>query len=75
MSEFQNFNLPARAIYFVPDSAGRFKITIPLFSANYFRIGRNMLYLTPGDSLYMELDFNKPENGFFKGCNANANFF
>ena len=75
MSEFQNFNLPASAIYFIPDSAGRFKITFPLFNANYFRIGRNMLYLIPGDSLYMELDFNKPESTFFRGRNANANFF
>lgn len=75
ISELQPFNLPEEGIFFLPDSSGKFEITFQLHKSNYFRIGRNILYLTPGDSLYMEIDCNRPEKALFKGLNAEANLF
>ena len=34
------------------DADGNFDLVLPLSKPAYFRIGRNTLYLTPGDELY-----------------------
>ncbi|MCC6447641.1 MAG: TlpA family protein disulfide reductase [Chitinophagaceae bacterium] len=75
MSEYQSFKISKERIYYFLDSMGKFEITLQINKANYFRIGRNILYLIPGDSIYMELDYRKPENALFKGVNSAANSF
>ncbi len=55
------------------DSSNCFDITIPLDQPTYFRLGRNTLYLTPGDNLTMEVDLNDPNAAVFTGTGAEAN--
>ena len=38
-----------------PDASGNFSLKIPLDKPAYFKVGRNTIYLRPGDSLYMKL--------------------
>ncbi|RKR82053.1 AhpC/TSA family protein [Mucilaginibacter gracilis] len=57
------------------DSAGRFSITFNLYEPNYYRIGRNILYLSPGDSLYMLIDHKKHADAVFKGTHSEENNF
>jgi thiol-disulfide isomerase/thioredoxin len=49
----------------VPDNSGNFRIDFYLENAGYFRIGRNVLYLEPGDNLSMVIDYEYPENAIF----------
>ena len=55
------------------DSSNYFDITIPLEQPTYFRLGRNTLYLSPGDDLTMEVNLNDPNAAVFKGIGAEAN--
>jgi thiol-disulfide isomerase/thioredoxin len=59
----------------VPDAEGRFQITFKIASPNYFRIGRNTLYLTPGDNLTISLDQGNPAIASFEGKGSQANMF
>ncbi|GAB3922823.1 hypothetical protein GCM10028827_08430 [Mucilaginibacter myungsuensis] len=72
-SEFRNLALPNDDRSFIPDSAGNFSVSFKLTKPSYFRIGRNVLYLTPGDKLTVALDYNKPENGIFTESAVEAN--
>lgn len=72
MSEISDLSLPSLERNFILDSLGNFSVSFKLSKANYFRIGRNILYLTPGDSLEVKLDFNKPTNALFKGNNRTS---
>jgi len=76
MSEFQYLLPPTseRMIIREPGS-GAFQIKFPLSSPNYFRIGRNILYLTPGDDLDIVIDYNNPVVAEFKGKGSDANMF
>lgn len=67
ISEFQELNLQSLDRTFIPDSNGKFFVSFQLSRPNYFRIGRNVLYLSPGDSLSVVLDFNAPDKAIFKG--------
>jgi thiol-disulfide isomerase/thioredoxin len=64
---------PERII--IPDTAGKFSIRFKLESPNYFRIGRNILYLTPGDQMEVFIDKNSPSSGRFTGKGAAANLY
>lgn len=55
------------------DSSGRFEIKFPLSKPNYFRIGRNQLYLSPGDDLTVYIDYNDPKAARFSGRGSEAN--
>jgi thiol-disulfide isomerase/thioredoxin len=49
-------------------SDSTFDITVPLKSPNYFRLSRNKLYLTPGDSLEVYINVRGGSEGsWFKG--------
>lgn len=50
-----------------------FSITLPLTQPGYFRIGRNILYLSPGDRLQMILDHEDAAKAVFSGKGAGAN--
>lgn len=54
------------------DDENRFDITIGLAEPSYFRLGRNTLYLTPGDDLEVFCDLNDPNLARFNGKGAEA---
>nr|WP_320120429.1 TlpA disulfide reductase family protein [uncultured Marinifilum sp.] len=49
------------------DDQNRFDVMFELEEAAYYRLGRNLLYLSPGDHLELICDMNKPEVGSFTG--------
>lgn len=67
LSEIGELSLPNLERSFIPDSIGKFSVSFKLSEPNYFRIGRNILYLSPGDSLNVALDFNVPQKAKFSG--------
>jgi hypothetical protein len=76
MSEFQYLQPPNAERMILPeDSNGTFHIRFKLAAPNYFRIGRNALYLTPGDDLQVYIDKNDPKLATFTGRGSDANMF
>ena len=76
MSEFQYLLPPTSERMIIPEpGSGTFQIKFSLSSPNYFRIGRNILYLTPGDDLDIIIDYNNPVVAVFKGKGNEANMF
>ena len=75
LSELQ-YLLPASADrMIIADENGHFEISFALKSPNYFRIGRNILYLSPGDNMEVIIDKNKPGAGQFTGRGSEANLY
>jgi len=72
-SEMEGLSLPNNERFFLPDSNNRFSISFKLDKPNYFRIGRNILYLSPGDVINADIDFNKPAAAKFLGKHALEN--
>lgn len=75
LSEMQYLIPPNPARIVAPDSGGNFKITLKLASPNYFRIGRNIVYLSPGVNLTVSLDEKNYLSGDFKGKGSVANMY
>lgn len=75
MSEFQYLVPPTADRMIIPDSAGNFKLKFKLAQANYYRLGRNALYLTPGDDLDVVVDYSDPTKAVFNGKGALANTY
>jgi thiol-disulfide isomerase/thioredoxin len=75
MSEFRDLTLTDPNFLFGVDSANKFRKTISLSKPRYFRIGRNILYLSPGDRLKVKIDFLKPEQAEFIGTHAMENIY
>ncbi|MEO8172185.1 MAG: TlpA disulfide reductase family protein [Sediminibacterium sp.] len=75
MSEMSDLSLPDADRFFVPDAEGNFKVKFKLASPNYFRMGRNILYLSPGDSLVMFVDYNNPKVATFSGPHSSENIY
>ncbi|HEY8389054.1 MAG TPA: TlpA disulfide reductase family protein [Parasegetibacter sp.] len=75
LSEFQYLLPPSADRMIVPDAEGRFSINFPLQAPNYFRIGRNILYLSPGDDLNLVIDYNKNLAASFEGQGSEANLY
>lgn len=75
ISDMQYLLLPNAERMVIPDAEGKFQITFRLGSPNYFRLGRNILYLSPGDDLTVSLDYANSLNGDFKGKGSRANMF
>ncbi|HVZ25642.1 MAG TPA: TlpA disulfide reductase family protein, partial [Sediminibacterium sp.] len=73
MSEMKALLLPEPSMFFVPDTAGNFQIRFPLASPNYFRLGRNILYLSPGDNLTINADQKDARLAVFKGSHSREN--
>jgi len=73
MSELKDLKLPDSLRLLLIDSTGDFSISFKLLKPNYYRIGRNILYLSPGDSLFMNIDYNNSDNATFYGKNAEIN--
>lgn len=59
----------------IPDIAGYFTITFKIQAPNYFRLGRNILYLSPGDKMKVYIDKNNPAVATFDGKGSAANLY
>jgi thiol-disulfide isomerase/thioredoxin len=57
----------------IADAEGNFDIVFSLDSPKYFRIGRNVLYLSPGDELKVVLDKDNFEQSEFSGSGTAVN--
>lgn len=73
MSEMMAFELPNSERTFLPDSSGYFSLKFKLNNPNYFRLGRNILYLSPGDSLSMFINYRWADSSTFKGMHSEEN--
>lgn len=51
---------------------GKFEIKIPLDEPSYFKLGRNILYLTPGDNVVVHCDYEDSRAAKFEGKGASA---
>lgn len=72
-SEIEPLQLTNSDRSFVPESGGRFSIQFTLDRPKYFRIARNNLYLSPGDSLEVVIDYNYATKSSFKGRHSAEN--
>lgn len=52
------------------NSNNEFSLKFPLTEGTYFSIGRNKLFLEPGEVLNMTVDYRDPEAGVFEGDGA-----
>lgn len=75
MSAFEYLRPVTNERMVIPDSNGRFSIRFEISSPDYFRIGRNILYLTPGDNLKVVIDFSNPAIASFSGRGSAANLY
>ena len=75
MSEFQYLLPPTAMRMIVPDTGGNFTIKFKIAAPNYFRLGRNALYLSPNDNLEVYIDYSDPRKASFKGLGAEANIY
>ena len=73
MSAIGRISLPNPEHFAIPDSIGNFLMEMEIGKPGYFRIGRNLLFLSPGDSVYALLDYKYQENAVFRGSNAHLN--
>lgn len=73
MSELKDLKLPDSLRLIMIDGTGNFSISFKLLKPNYYRIGRNILYLSPGDSLFINIDYNNSNYATFSGKNAEIN--
>src|SRR5258708_1183733 len=75
MSDLQYLLPPTNERMILPDTNGNFSITFKLKTPNYFRIGRNQLYLAPGDNMKVFIDKNSPIAASFKGKGNEPNLY
>lgn len=75
ISEFEYLLPVTNNRMIIPDSSGHFSIQFKIASPNYFRIGRNILYLTHGDNLKVFIDFNDPMAATFSGRGSQVNMY
>ncbi|UKJ07005.1 TlpA family protein disulfide reductase [Solitalea lacus] len=73
MSEFQYLLPPSSDRMIVPDANGNFSLKFKATAPNYYRLGRNALYLSPGDDLTVLIDKGDPRKASFEGKGAAAN--
>src|SRR5260221_13345471 len=45
---------------FVPGPDGSFRISFKISGPGYYSLGRNILYLSPGDDVVVDIDDNSP---------------
>ncbi len=73
MSEMSALDLPHAERFFTPDSNNHFHFSFALEKSSYFRLGRNILYLSPGDHLSLFIDREKPDSAHFEGVGSEVN--
>ncbi|WP_159452687.1 TlpA family protein disulfide reductase [Pedobacter nyackensis] len=75
LSEFQYLLPPSAERMVIPDAEGKFSVKFKAAAPNYYRLGRNALYLTPGDNLEVFIDKGNPKLATFKGQGSAANTY
>ena len=75
LSDMQYLLPPDPTRIFIAGDDGSFRITFKLSAPNYFRLGRNILYLSPGDNLIFFIDNNAPSKAQFTGKGSQANLY
>ncbi len=75
MSDLQYLRSASESVIIVGDTAGNFTASFYLAQPNWFRLGRNQLYLSPGDSLVLEVNRDNPRLASFRGKSAHINDF
>lgn len=75
LSEFQYLLPPSADRMVIPDAEGEFSVKFKAAAPNYYRLGRNTLYLTPGDNLEVFIDKGNPKSATFKGQGSAANTY
>lgn len=58
-----------------PDAQNRFEISFELDQPSYYRLGRNTLYLSPGDDLEVYCDYEDPMAAKFTGNGSDACYY
>lgn len=64
----------ARVVKIPVDANGNFDLVLPLEKPGYYQVGRNTLYLTPGDELEVYLGTSQAQSTF-KGKGMEANIY
>jgi thiol-disulfide isomerase/thioredoxin len=75
MSDLQYLLPPTSDRMIVPDTGGNFHIEFKTASPGYYRLGRNILYLSPGDNMEVVVDKNAPQKAEFEGKGSPANLY
>lgn len=75
LSDLQYLLPPTNERLIIPDAQSAFSLQFKLSAPNYFRLGRNILYLSPGDDLDVAIDYNDPNAAVFNGKGAAANVY
>ena len=75
ISDMQYLLAPNAERMVIPNADGSFQIIFKITSPNYYRLGRNILYLSPGDKLIISADYSNPLKGEFKGKGSEANLY
>ncbi|RXQ90963.1 TlpA family protein disulfide reductase [Ancylomarina salipaludis] len=58
-----------------PNAQNRFEISFELDKPSYYRLGRNTLYLSPGDNLEVYCDYHDPKAAKFTGSGSDACYY
>jgi len=72
-SEYSELLPPSQERIIIPDSTGAFTLQFKIDAPNYFHLGRNVLYLSPGDSIWTDIDYEDPMKATFSGKGSAAN--
>ncbi|WP_442589286.1 redoxin domain-containing protein [Pedobacter sp. AW31-3R] len=75
ISEFQYLQPQEENLVAAMDEQGNFNMQFALKKPGYYRLGRNILYLSPGDQLKVLIDHNNPSLSTFEGKGYEANSY
>lgn len=72
-SEIGQLYYPNSILQFLPDDKGNFSVQFQLDKPGYFQIGRNNLFLAPGDNVQVDINMRNPNLSLFRGSHKNEN--
>ncbi|WP_026750400.1 MULTISPECIES: TlpA family protein disulfide reductase [unclassified Sediminibacterium] len=75
MTEFKDISLSSSERIFVPDSNQNFSIQFKIGIPGYYRIGRNIIYISPGDDIKASIDWKNPTKAIFSGSRQIENTY
>lgn len=75
MTEFKDISLSSNERIFVPDSNQNFSIQFKIEIPGYYRIGRNIIYISPGDDIKAFIDWRNPTKAIFSGSGQIENTY
>lgn len=75
MTEFKDISLSSNERIFIPDSNQNFSIQFKIAIPAYYRIGRNIIYISPGDDIKASIDWKNPTKAIFSGSRQIENTY